>query len=76
MMIDADIDIVVLNMPIWDTRKYKELEGVGQLVSDLVLTLLSWRVDEEEFGSRPHSVKGFKLQKKKECLPERKENIM
>jgi hypothetical protein len=29
-------------MPILDTKKYKELEGVGQLVSDLVLTLLSW----------------------------------
>lgn len=28
-------------MPIFDTRKYKELEGMGQLVSDLVLTLLS-----------------------------------
>ncbi|MGY3185957.1 helix-turn-helix domain-containing protein [Lysinibacillus sp. TE18511] len=34
-------------MPILDTRKYKELEGVGQLVSDLVLTLLSWMVEEE-----------------------------
>lgn len=46
-MIDEEIDIVVLNMPILDTRKYKELEGVGQLVSDLVLTLLSWMVEEE-----------------------------
>ncbi|MGE6260677.1 recombinase family protein [Heyndrickxia sporothermodurans] len=26
-MLDEEIDIVVLNMPILDTRKYKELEG-------------------------------------------------
>jgi len=35
-------------MPILDTRKYKELEGVGQLVPDLVLTLLSWMVTKKE----------------------------
>lgn len=46
-IIDEEIDMVVLNMPILDTRKYKELPGVGQLVSDLVLTLLSWMVEEE-----------------------------
>lgn len=28
-LIKEEIDIVVLNMPILDTRKYKELEGVG-----------------------------------------------
>lgn len=46
-LINDEIDIVVLNMPILDTRKYKDLEGIGQLVSDLVLTLLSWMVEEE-----------------------------
>lgn len=40
-LIKEEVDIVLLNMPILDTRKYRELEGVGQLVSDLVLTLLS-----------------------------------
>ena len=44
---EHEIDIVVLNMAILDTRKYKELEGVGQLISDIVLSLLSWMVDEE-----------------------------
>ncbi|PEJ58002.1 recombinase [Bacillus sp. AFS002410] len=34
-------------MPILDTRKLKELEGVGQLVSELVLTLLSWMIEAE-----------------------------
>lgn len=46
-LIADEIDIVVVNMPILDTRRYKELEGIGQLVSDIVLTLLSWLVDEE-----------------------------
>lgn len=46
-LVTNEIDIVVLNMPILDTRQYKELEGIGQLISDLVLTLLAWMVDEE-----------------------------
>ncbi len=36
---EEENDIVVLNMPILNTRRYKDLEGVGQLVSDIVLTL-------------------------------------
>lgn len=65
MMIDEDIDIVVLNMPILDTRKYKELEGVGQLVSDLVLTLLSWMVDEERNRIRTAQREGIEIAKQK-----------
>jgi DNA invertase Pin-like site-specific DNA recombinase len=45
-LIKEGINVVFLNMPILDTRKYKELEGVAQLASDLVLTLLAWMVDE------------------------------
>lgn len=45
---EKGVDIVVLNMPILDTRKYKDLEGVGQLISDIVLTLLSWKVEERD----------------------------
>ena len=33
-LIDDEIDIVVLNMPILDTRQYKNLEGVGKLVAE------------------------------------------
>ena len=36
--IEEEIDIVVLNMPTLDTRKYKEPEGMGKLVYDIVLT--------------------------------------
>lgn len=63
-LIKEEIDIVVLNMPILDTRKYKELEGVGQLVSDLVLTLLSWMVDEERERIKIAQKEGIEIAKK------------
>jgi len=62
-LINKEIDIVVLNMPILDTRKYKNLEGVGQLVSDLVLTLLSWMVDEERERIKNAQMEGIEIAK-------------
>lgn len=46
-LIDAHIHVVVIDIPILDTRKYQELEGVGQLIMDLVLHILSWLAEEE-----------------------------
>src|SRR5690625_223029 len=60
-----EVDIVVLNMPILDTRKYKELEGVGQLVSEIVLSLLSWMVDEERERIRSAQREGIEIAKRK-----------
>lgn len=59
-----EIDIVVLNMPILDTRKYKELEGVGQLITDIVLSLLSWMVEEERERIRTAQREGIEIAKK------------
>src|SRR5690625_3787856 len=64
-LMEEEIDIVVLNMPILDTRKYKGLEGVGQLISDLVLTLLSWMVDEERERIRSAQREGIEIAKRK-----------
>lgn len=64
VLIEEEIDIVVLNMPILDTRKYKELEGIGQLVSDLVLTLLSWMVEEERTRIKTAQREGIEIAKK------------
>lgn len=64
-MIDEKIDIVVLNMPILDTRKYNELEGVGQLVSNLVLTLLSWMVEEERNRIKTAQREGIEIAKER-----------
>lgn len=60
-LVREEIDIVVLNMPILDTRKYKELEGVGQLISDLVLTLLSWVVEDERERIRFNQRQGIDI---------------
>lgn len=62
-LIKEEIEIDVLNMPILDTRKYKEHEGVGQLVSDLVLTLLSWMVEEERTRIRTAQREGIEIAK-------------
>jgi len=62
-LIDEEIDVVVLNMPILDTRKYKELEGMGQLVSDIVFTLLSWMVDDDRQRIRTAQLEGIAIAK-------------
>lgn len=53
------IDIVVLDMPLLDTRKYKDLEGVGQLVTDLVLQILSWLAEEERKNIKQRQREGI-----------------
>ena len=64
VLIKEDIDIVVLNMPLLNTRKYKEMEGIGQLVLDIVLSLLSWMVDEERERIRIVQREGIENAKK------------
>lgn len=62
-----EIDIVVINMPILDTRgtrTYKEIEGIGQLISDLVLTLLSWVVEDDRTRIRTAQREGIEIAKK------------
>ena len=47
-MINNGIDIMVLDMPILNTRKYRnELDGIGELISNLVLQILTWLSQEE-----------------------------
>lgn len=46
-LVENKINIVILDMPLLDTRKYAELDGVGELVANLVLQILSWLAEEE-----------------------------
>lgn len=69
---DEEIDIVVLNTPILETRKYRELEGLGQLVTDLVLTL----VEEERNRIRIAKKEGIAIAKKKGVYEGGKKNTM
>lgn len=71
-LIKAEIDVVVLNMPILYTRKYKNMESVGQLIADLVLTLLSWMVEEERIRIRENQRQGIELAKQKGVYQGRK----
>lgn len=64
-LMDKEIDIVVLDMPILDTRKYKDMEGMGQLITDIVLQLLSWMVEEERENIRETQRQGIEIAKHK-----------
>lgn len=63
-LIKEEVDIVVLNMNMLDTRKYKGLEGADRLVSDIVLSLLSWMIDEEKERIRIAQREGIDVAKK------------
>lgn len=41
------IDITVLDMPLLDTKRYKDLNGLEGLISDLILQLLSYMAEDE-----------------------------
>src|SRR5699024_2958439 len=63
-LIQEDIDIAVLNMPILDTRKYKDIKGLENVISNIVLELLSWMVDEERRRIREAQREGIEISKK------------
>jgi len=63
-LIQEDIDIAVLNMPILDTRKYKDIKGLENVISNIVLELLSWMVDEERKRIREAQREGIEIDKK------------
>ncbi len=58
------IEVVVLDMPILDTRKYKELKGVGELITDLVLQILAWLAEEERINIKQRQREGIDAAKK------------
>ncbi|MEK4078249.1 recombinase family protein [Paenibacillus sp. FSL M7-0656] len=63
-LIDAKIHVVVIDIPILDTRKYEQLEGIGQLIMDLVLQILSWLAEEERRGIKQAQAEGIAEAKK------------
>ncbi|EFU39345.1 recombinase [Paenibacillus vortex V453] len=63
-LIDAKIHVVVIDIPILDTRKYEDLEGIGQLIMDLVLQILSWLAEEERKGIKQAQAEGIAEAKK------------
>ena len=55
------IDIVVLNMSLLNTMKYKDLNGIESLISDLILQLLSYMAEDERKRIRERQEEGIKL---------------
>ena len=55
------IDVVVLDMPLLDTRKGKDL--LGTLIADLVLTLLSYVSENERCNIRSRQKEGIEAAK-------------
>lgn len=62
-LISNKIEVVVLDMPLLDTRKYKELKGVGELITDLVLQILAWLAEEERVNIKQRQMEGINAAK-------------
>lgn len=60
---DKQIDICVLDMPLLDTRKGKDL--IGTFVSDLVLQILSFVAETERLNIKQRQEEGIRAAKKR-----------
>jgi DNA invertase Pin-like site-specific DNA recombinase len=56
---EKGVHVVVIDMPILDTRKYADTAGVGQLITDIVLQVLSWLAEEERTTIRKRQAEGI-----------------
>jgi len=64
-IVDDDIDIVILDMPVLNTLQYRNIEGIGQLVSKIFLEVMSWMVDQERENIKKAQREGIEIAKKK-----------
>lgn len=60
---ELNVDIVVLDMPILDTRQYKDL--LGNFISDLILQVLSFVAENERTNIKERQKEGIKIAKSK-----------
>lgn len=60
---DKEVDIVVLDMPLLDTRKGKDL--MGTFLSDIVLQILSFVAENERRNIKQRQAEGIALAKEK-----------
>ncbi|OOR09878.1 DNA recombinase [Bacillus cereus] len=58
---EKKIDIVVLDMPLLNTMKYKDLNGIETLISDLFLQLLSYMAEDERKRIRERQKEGITI---------------
>jgi DNA invertase Pin-like site-specific DNA recombinase len=59
---EIQAEIIVIDMPLLDTAKYKD--SVGTFVADLVLQILSWIAEEERKKMRTRQAEGISNSRK------------
>ncbi len=59
------VDIAVLDMPLLNTAKYKDMNGLETLISDLVLQLLSYMAEDERKRIKERQREGIAVARKK-----------
>lgn len=62
---EKGVDIVVLDMPLLDTRRGKDL--MGTFIADLVLQILSFVAQNERENIRKRQAEGIAAAKAEEC---------
>ena len=62
LTVDMGVDIVILDMPLLDTRRSKDL--VGTLISDIVLQVLSFVAENERRNIKQRQAEGIAIAKK------------
>lgn len=58
------VDIVVLDMPILDTRQFKDPVDAGGLIAEIVPSLLTWVIEEQKMRIRSVRREGIENAKK------------
>ncbi|HWQ72623.1 MAG TPA: recombinase family protein [Desulfitobacteriaceae bacterium] len=58
-------DIIVMDMPLLDSSKYKEISGLETLITDIVLQLLSYFAEEERSRLKTRQAEGIFIAKRK-----------
>src|SRR5699024_2665182 len=59
------IDIAVLDMPLLNRMKYKDMDGLETLISDLILQLLSYMAEDERKRTRERQEEGIRIAKER-----------
>jgi len=59
------IEIIILDMPLLDTTKFKDLNGLETLIQDIVLQVLSWLAEDERKRIRERQREGIDAAKLK-----------
>lgn len=54
------VDIVILDMPLLDTTKYKNMNGLENLISDIILQLLSYMAEDERTRIKERQKEGIR----------------